>query len=107
MQFSHEQRLKVVAEVQAGLAYLAAVNPAAGVSFHYDIRVHTINVPADPNAADLEAVWRDPALAQRGFTSTKEYVEKLRADLGTQWAYAAFFTSTRWATSPTPTASAR
>ncbi len=92
LRFSPTERTKVLGEAQTGLGYLAAVNAAANVTFAYDIRVVDIDVPANPNAADLEAVFRDAALAKMGFASTKDYVAKIRADLGTQWAYAAFFT---------------
>jgi hypothetical protein len=34
----------------------------AGISFAYDIQIVTVATPPNPNAADLEALWRDPAM---------------------------------------------
>ena len=94
LRFSPAQRTKAAGEAQTGVAFLAGVNPAAGVSFHYEIHVVDIDVPADPTLpeSELEALWREPVLDQMGFANTSDYVKKLRADFGTKWAYAAFFT---------------
>ena len=50
----------------------------------------------DPAVPGLEALWRDPAMSQLGFGTgmgaVSSYVQKLRADLATTWAYCAFFT---------------
>jgi hypothetical protein len=95
LQFSAAERTKVVAEVQNGLSYLATANPAAGVSFAYDIRVVRLAVTADPGAADLEGRWRNPAMSALGFAAdfggVGAYVRDLRTRLGSRWAYCAFF----------------
>ncbi|MER5832867.1 RICIN domain-containing protein [Streptomyces sp. NPDC002130] len=96
LQFSAEERTKVVAEVQNGLGWLASVNPSAGVSFAYDIQHVALNTQADPNASDLEAHWRDPAMAALGYSAdwsgVLDYVEAIRGRLGTRWTYCGFFT---------------
>jgi hypothetical protein len=96
LQFSADERTKVVAEVQNGLSYLATADPAAGVSFVYDIRVVRLTVPPDPNAPDLEGRWRDPAMAALGYpaawASVDRYVRDIRTRFDTRWAYCAFFT---------------
>ena len=72
LQFSTQERTKVIAEVQAGLSYLAGANPAANVTFLYDIQQPQINVAANNNLPedDREAHWRDPALAVMGVANT-------------------------------------
>jgi hypothetical protein len=96
LQFSDAEVTKVVAEVQNGLGFYATTNPLAGISFAYDIQNVTLTVPADPNAADLEAHFRDPAMAAIGFSAdwagVGAYVESLRSEFGTRWTYCAFFT---------------
>jgi hypothetical protein len=96
LQFSAAERTKVVAEVQAGLSYLATANPIAGVSFSYDVRIVRIATAATAPAADQESRWRDPAMAALGYPaawgSVDRYVRDIRTRLGTRWAFAAFFT---------------
>ena len=50
----------------------------------------------DPDAADLEALWRDPAMAALGFSAdwngVGAYVEDIRARFGTRWTFCGFFT---------------
>ncbi|MGK5530646.1 RICIN domain-containing protein [Streptomyces sp. URMC 129] len=96
LRFTDEERTKVVAEVQNGLGWLATVNPSAGVSFSYDIQNVTLTTPPDPNAPDLEAHWRDPAMAALGYSGdwngVLSYIEAIRNRLGTRWTYCAFFT---------------
>lgn len=96
LQFSAAEQTKVVAEVQNGLSYFASANPKAGLTFTYDIRHVSVNVAANPGAADLEAVWRDPAMGALGFPASwagvGQYVESLRSGFGTRWTYCAFFT---------------
>ena len=96
LRFSAAERTKVVAEVQNGLSWLASMNPAAGISFTYDIQIVTLNVEPDPNAADLEAHWRDPAMAALGYAANwsgvTQYVEDLRTRFGTRWTYCGYFT---------------
>jgi hypothetical protein len=96
LQFSAAERTKVVAEVQNGLSWIASMNPAAGINFTYDIRVVRVAVPANPSAPDLEALWRDPAMAGLGFPANwggvVQYVENNRTRFGTRWTYCGFFT---------------
>jgi hypothetical protein len=96
LRFTDAERTKIVAEVQNGLGFYATTNPLAGISFTYDIQSVTLSIPADPNAADLEAHWRDPAMGALGFTAdwngVLAYVEDLRTRFGTRWTYCGFFT---------------
>jgi hypothetical protein len=95
LQFSATERAKVVAEVQNGLSWWAMTNPAADLSFVYDIQTPAIRTAADPNAADLEALWRDPTMQRLGYTAdwngVVAYVDAIRRANGTRWAYCAFF----------------
>ena len=96
LKFSDAERTKVIAEVQDGLGYLATTNPLAGISFSYDIQIVNLATAADPNAADLEGLWRDPAMAAIGFSGdwngVLAYVEDNRNRFGTRWTYCGFFT---------------
>ena len=96
LQFNQQERTKVTAEVQNGLSWLASMNPSANISFTYDIRIVSLQVQPDPTAPDLEAHWRDPAMAALGYqaswTGVQQYVEAIRQQFGTQWTYCAFFT---------------
>jgi hypothetical protein len=96
LEFSDEDRIKVVAEVQNGLSWLGAQNSSGGVKWVYDIQIVTLTTEPDPGSLSLEALWRDPAMSQLGFgtgmAAVNSYVQKLRADFGTRWAYCAFFT---------------
>lgn len=99
LQFSQEERTKVVAEVQEGLTWLAQQEPRANVSWVYDIR--TVRVAVQPNPAlsgfePLEKLWRDPAMQQLGFSPNFQgvinYVSAIRQQLDTDWGYVGFFT---------------
>jgi hypothetical protein len=96
LRFSTEERNKVVAEVQNGLSWLAAQNPAAGISFTYDIQTVTLTVAPNATASDPEALWRDPAMAALGYSAdwagVVRYVEDNRTRFRTRWTYVAFFT---------------
>jgi len=96
LRFSAAERTKVVAEVQNGLSWLASMNPSGGISFTYDIRVVTLTVPPNPSAPDLEAHWRNPAMAALGYTpdwnGVVRYVEDNRTRFRTRWTYCAYFT---------------
>ncbi|MCK9922394.1 hypothetical protein MXD61_10980 [Frankia sp. AgPm24] len=96
LQFTAAERTKVVAEVQNGLSWYATTNPAADLAFHYDIQIVRLSVAANPNATDLEALWRDPTMDRLGhkpnFDGVYDYVDALRGRLQTTWAYCAFFT---------------
>lgn len=99
LQFTEDERTRVVAECQEGLGWLAQRDPRANVSFAYDVRVVRVTAAPDPSLSGyeaLEARWRDPAMASLGyspnFLGVVSYVSAIRRDLGTRWAYAAFFT---------------
>jgi hypothetical protein len=96
LQFTAAERTKVVAEAQNGLSWLAASNPAADITFTYDIQIVRLDQPADPGQQDLEAYWRDPAMAKLGyqanFDGVYDYANAIRTNLATRWAYVAFVT---------------
>jgi hypothetical protein len=96
LQFDATERAKVVAETQNGTSWLGGRHPVQPVSWHWDIDVIRVDVAADPNAADLEALWRDQAMAALGYGpglgGVQAYAEDLRRQLGTDWAYVTFFT---------------
>jgi hypothetical protein len=96
LRFSDAERTKVVAEVQNGLTFLSTANPLAGITFTYDIQNVTLATAPDPNAADLEAHWRNPAMGAIGFSAdwagVGAYVEDLPPRFGTRWTYCVLFT---------------
>jgi hypothetical protein len=99
LQFSDAERAKVVAEVQEGLTWLGSREPRASVTWAYDINTVRVTVPPNPALAGyepLEALWRDPAMAQLGyspnFQGVRDYVASMRTSLGTRWGYVGFFT---------------
>lgn len=99
LQFSDEERTKVVAEVQEGLTWLGRQEPKAHVSFSYDIRTVRIDRAPDPSLSGyepLESHWRDPGIAKLGFApnmdGVTEYVRTIRRNLGTRWGYVGLFT---------------
>jgi hypothetical protein len=93
--FTSAERTKVVAEVQAGLGWLAGFNPWAGVSFVYDIRPVSITTQPNASASDNESRFRNPAMGKLGFKKSWDgvwdYVKWLRANRNTNWAYCIFF----------------
>jgi hypothetical protein len=99
LQFTAAERVKVVAEVQNGLAWLGAQSSPAGIRWVYDVQ--TIRISARPSSNDdtlakKEARFRDPALTAMGFgtglAGAQAYVNSLRNSRRTDWAYCAFFT---------------
>lgn len=96
LQFTAEQRTKIVAETQNGLSWLGAQNPAGPIVWSWDINMVQIDVAADAQASDNESRFRDPALAALGFgpgsAGASAYAESIRTSRGTDWAYVAFFT---------------
>ncbi|OHV41404.1 MULTISPECIES: hypothetical protein [Pseudofrankia] len=96
LQFTAAERTKVVAEAQNGLSWLAAANPAADVTFSYDIQIVRLSQAADPSQDDLEAYWRDPTMAKLGyqanFDGVYDYADVVRGQLGTRWGYVIFVT---------------
>ena len=93
--FTATDQTKVVAEVQAGAAWLAGFNAWAGVSFSFDIRVVDITTRPTPPAADNESRLRNPAMAALGFRANwngvYDYINSLRGNLHTNWTYCVFF----------------
>ena len=93
--FSESERVKVVAEVQAGLSWLGTQEPAAGVSWNYEIHNVSITTATTAAAADDESRWRNPAMGSLGHTQNwqgvLDYVNGLRTRLHTRWAYCVFF----------------
>ncbi|MBA3316044.1 MAG: hypothetical protein H0T47_22495 [Planctomycetaceae bacterium] len=99
LQFSDVERTKVVAEVQEGLTWLGSREPAASVTWSYDIQTVRVNVTPDPTLTGyepLESLWRNPAMGKLGFSQSfqgvRDYVASIRTSLGTRWGYVAFFT---------------
>jgi Tectonin domain/Metallo-peptidase family M12B Reprolysin-like len=102
LDFAPSEITKIVSEVQEGLNFLASAEPLARVTFFYDW--HTINVSVtpgpDPAIAEpyesFEAPWRNAALATLGFPlgmqGVVDYVNHIRQQLNTDWAYAGFVT---------------
>jgi hypothetical protein len=95
LQFSAAERQKVVAEVQNGLGWHAAQNPAANITWIYDI--HSVSVNVQPGGAgDKEALWRDPAMISLGYSGNwqgmVDYVNHIKTQYGTDWTYVAYFT---------------
>jgi hypothetical protein len=98
LRFSDAERQTVIQEVQEGLSFLANAETRANISFVYDIRFIDVTVTpgSTSNYESAEAPWRDAALGQMGFSASRQgsidYVQKLRHDKGTDWAYVAYFT---------------
>ncbi|WP_190085778.1 VCBS repeat-containing protein [Streptomyces longisporoflavus] len=101
LQFTEDEVIKAVAEVQGGLGFFTTANPVAGISFAYDIQNVALTVspdsslPPDADAETLEAVWRDPTLASLGHkadaSGVRSYIEAIRKSFSTRWAYCVFF----------------
>jgi hypothetical protein len=91
--------------VLRGLAFLAAEDPTAKVSFTCVTKTTTITTPDNPRCVDncaaqgrdaCEAMWRDPAMKQLGYPKGMDgvvaFVQQIRREQRTDWAYAAYFT---------------
>jgi hypothetical protein len=98
---TESERLKVAAEVQEALSYLASMAPARDVTFVHHVRPVAVNV-APVASGDLEAFeapWRDAVLTGLGLppgrAGCRSYAGQLRQSFGTDWAYVAFFTKYR------------
>ena len=98
LRFSAADNLQVIQEVQEGLSFLANEEPRAKITFVYDIRLITVDVtPGSTSSYETaEAPWRDAALAVMGYpaerASSTRYVEDLRNERNTKWAYVGYFT---------------
>ena len=99
LRLNQQEQTLIVSEVQNGLSFLASQAPARDVTFVHDIRVVTVNVPevtSGTSYEDFEAPWRDAALQELGLppgsSGARRHARNLRAQLGTNWAYVAFFT---------------
>lgn len=99
-----DEQIKIAAEVQNGLTWLASESPARDVTWAQHFETLTVTVPdqsSAPHWEAYEAPWRDAALAQLGMPpglgGARAYAQKLMADLGADRAYCAFFTKyTLW-----------
>src|SRR2546425_2550300 len=85
LQFTEDEKTKIVAEYQEGLGWLALREPRASVTFAYDIQVVRIAIAPDSALSGYEALesrWRDPAMAALGFAAdmsgVTNYVTSLR-----------------------------
>lgn len=95
LQFSTQETQKVIAEVQNGLGWRAAQNPAANITWIYDI--HSVQVNVNPGGGgDKEALWRDPAMVQPGYQGNWQgvidYINHIKTQYGTDWTYVGYFT---------------
>lgn len=96
--FTRDEVQKVISEAQEGLQFLATAEPRAKIVFHYDIRIANVNIGrgSAANYESAEAPWRNAALGSMGFSPNRQgsidYVNRLRQDKGTDWAYVAYFT---------------
>ena len=92
------ERLKVGAEVQEALSYLADMSPAKDVTFAHHVRPVSVSVPpvASGDLEAFEAPWRDAVLTglglPKGRAGCRSYASQLRDAFHTDWAYVAFFT---------------
>jgi hypothetical protein len=95
LRFTDTEQTKVVAEVQAGLSWLAAQALSSRVTFVHDIHLVQIDTAADATATDLEGLWRNPTMSALGYGASWQgvidYVQALRERMQTQWAYVVFF----------------
>ena len=111
LQLSAAERTKVVAEVQNGLSWYATRNPAAELTFSYDIQIVRLAPPANPSASDLEAVWRNPTMAALGHAANFGCLRLRRRPAEPAWGpggpTARSSPSTRSGTSPTPRSAGR
>jgi hypothetical protein len=93
--FTTSQRATVMAGVQDGLMWLGNQSQVVPVVFDIDTLILTIDVPENPDAPDLEAVWRNPILARLnfppGYAGVTEFAQSLQDEKGTDSAYPAFF----------------
>lgn len=96
--FSNEENQKVIQEVMEGLNFLADAEPRAKITFTYDIHLETVSAPpgSTANYESAEGPWRNAALQNMGFDASRQgsidYVNQLRQNKGTNWAYVAYFT---------------
>ncbi|HEX3041613.1 MAG TPA: hypothetical protein VHP56_05935 [Solirubrobacterales bacterium] len=98
LQFSEAEYVKIVAEVQNGLGWLGSQSVGGGVSWFYDLRKVSLTTPAvsGGNWSEQEERWRNPTMEALGHTGDwqglLDYVEEIRTNLGTRWAYCGLFT---------------
>lgn len=101
---SEDEQIKIAAEVQNGLTWLAGNSPARDVTWAQHIETLTVDVADTPSAADwedYEAPWRDAALRQLGMPvgldGVSTFITHLKAELQAERAFCAFFTKyTLW-----------
>ncbi|HEX8253849.1 MAG TPA: hypothetical protein VF846_11905 [Thermoanaerobaculia bacterium] len=95
--FSDAEKTTAIAEAQNGLSFLANFNPAAKISWTWNIRTPVITTqPQTGSGVDLERLWRDPAMVQLGYSGNwqgvVDYVDWLKRHYNTQWAFVAYIT---------------
>ncbi|HEX9985350.1 MAG TPA: sialidase family protein [Thermoanaerobaculia bacterium] len=99
LQFDDDEIDTITVQVVSGADFLAGANPEAGLTF--DIERNIVDVTAAPPAScptyeQCEAVWRDPALAQLGYSPNRagsvQYAEALQDQPGIDWGYVAYVT---------------
>ncbi|NIU58954.1 MAG: hypothetical protein GWN67_22000, partial [Phycisphaerae bacterium] len=96
--WTSDEESQVVSEITAGLDWWAAYNPSAGVSFSLEVhyRVPTSYEPISrPGTAGDEALWISEVMTYLGypgdfFMQVWDYVNDLRSQLGTDWAFTIF-----------------
>lgn len=100
--FSGAEQILVVQQVMQALQFLASEAPRGNLTFVYEIHFLTINATENSSCIThetCESVWRDPALVKLGHpigvAGCAAYVNALRANHKTDWAYVAFFTKYR------------
>jgi hypothetical protein len=94
------ERTQILSEIQAGLTWLAGVEPLAQVSFVYDIQPVTVTATPGPAAGitdpfeQYEQGWRDAALAVLGYgvgpAGYQAYANALVKSKNTSWGYVIF-----------------
>jgi hypothetical protein len=96
--WSSAEESNVTSEIQAGFSWWANQNPSAFLSFKYAINYSVptsyepINRPAFPD----QELWISEAMSYLGYPGTdyfaqvRDYVNDLREELNTDWAFAIF-----------------
>jgi hypothetical protein len=98
LDLSPAEQQTVIQEVQEGLDFLANAEPRAKLSFVYDIQLITVSAAPGPTTSyeAAEGPWRNAATQAMGFSADRQgsidYVEDLRQQYGSDWAYVAYFT---------------
>lgn len=99
LRISDKEQVKISAEVQNGLSFLAGNSPARDVTFVTEthlVEVTAANVPSPVNYEQGEMAWRDECLQKLGYqtgtSGIKKLVTKLISSKSASYAYCVFFT---------------